>query len=287
MIASAAGATMDAGSEVTHGPALSRPRAGISPLSPGRRGPREEPRQDQAHCQQQPRGLGREAADEGYTPRRFLLECHGVRPCGSARVRPCGSARVRPCGSARVRPCGSAQSPPGQLVVPWDWYDGEHEPVPEVVRDLYEGVTFDFAMVYQVSKAWIYVAVEPSPQGMKLLARQDHLKAFILMSLLNRGLPRASVSTSASALQPSWAPGTRRRSFRSWPSRRTIRRTAPSLPPSRSSAASSTPHPGRQTGASACPEKRMCTAASGRLSGVEVRPYARIAIASQPKTASG
>jgi hypothetical protein len=75
--------------------------------------------------------------------------------------------------------------------VPWDWYDGEHEPVPEVVRDLYEGVTFDFAMVYQVSKAWIYVAVEPSPQSMKLLARQDHLKAFILMSLLNRGLPRA------------------------------------------------------------------------------------------------
>jgi hypothetical protein len=57
------------------------------------------------------------------------------------------------------------------------------------VRDLYEGVSFDFAMVYQSNKAWIYVAVEPSPQTMKLLARQDHLKAFILMSLLNRNIP--------------------------------------------------------------------------------------------------
>jgi hypothetical protein len=74
-------------------------------------------------------------------------------------------------------------------IAPWGWYDAENEPVPEVVRDLYEGVSFDFAMVYQASKAWIYVVVEPSPQTMKLLARQDHLKAFILMSLLNRNIP--------------------------------------------------------------------------------------------------
>ncbi len=74
-------------------------------------------------------------------------------------------------------------------IVPWWWYEKEHEPVPDVVRGLYDGVAFDFAMVYQTSKAWIYVAVEPSTGTMGLLADQRHLKAFILMSLINKNIP--------------------------------------------------------------------------------------------------
>ncbi len=83
------------------------------------------------------------------------------------------------------------ESSRSQPVVPWWWYAREKEPVPEVVRDIYEGVAFDFVMVYQTNKAWIYVAVEPSAQTMKLLTRQDHVKAFLLMSLLNKTMPRA------------------------------------------------------------------------------------------------
>jgi len=85
-----------------------------------------------------------------------------------------------------------AESSPSQPIVPWWWYAKENEPVPEVVRDLYEGVSFDFVMVYQTNKARIYVVVEPPPQAMKLLAQQqDHLKAFLLMSVLNKNIPRA------------------------------------------------------------------------------------------------
>jgi len=84
-----------------------------------------------------------------------------------------------------------SESGPKSTIMPWAWYGDEDEPVPEVVRDLYEGVSFDFVMVYQASKAWIYIVVQPSEESMKLLARQDHLRAFILMSLANRAIPRA------------------------------------------------------------------------------------------------
>lgn len=89
-----------------------------------------------------------------------------------------------------IRPDRASWSVEESAPAPWAWYAAEDEPVPEVVRDLYEGVSFDFVMVSQASKAWIYVAVEPPPQTMKLLARQDHLKAFIMMSLVNRNIPR-------------------------------------------------------------------------------------------------
>jgi hypothetical protein len=83
-----------------------------------------------------------------------------------------------------------AESSRSRPIVPWWWYARENEPVPEVVRDLYEGLSFDFVMVYQTDKAWIYVVVEPPPETMRLLARQDHLKAFLLMSLVNKNIPR-------------------------------------------------------------------------------------------------
>jgi hypothetical protein len=75
-------------------------------------------------------------------------------------------------------------------VVPWWWYAEDGEPVPATVQDIYEGLTFDFALVYPKKNAWIYVCVEPSTETLALLGRQEHLKAFILMSLINKNFPR-------------------------------------------------------------------------------------------------
>ena len=82
-----------------------------------------------------------------------------------------------------------AEATKSRPIVPWWWYEKDREPVPGAVQDLYDGISFDFVMVYQTSQAWIYVMVEPSQETMALLARQDHLRAFILMSLINKNLP--------------------------------------------------------------------------------------------------
>lgn len=85
--------------------------------------------------------------------------------------------------------CNVSEAARGKPVDPWAWYAKQKEPVPEAVRDLYEKLTFDFSVTLHGGKAWIYVAVEPSKESMALLARQDHLKGFILMSLINGNMP--------------------------------------------------------------------------------------------------
>lgn len=87
--------------------------------------------------------------------------------------------------------CKLAEATPSRPVAPWWWYAKEKEPVPEVVADLYKGLTFDFALVYPKANAWVYVNVEPSAEILRLMLRQEHLKAFILMSLINKNLPRS------------------------------------------------------------------------------------------------
>jgi hypothetical protein len=87
--------------------------------------------------------------------------------------------------------CKLAEAAPDRPIVPWWWYAKDKEAVPEVVRDIYRGLTFDFALVYPKANAWVYVNVEPSAKIMDLMGRQDHLKGFILMSLINKNFPRA------------------------------------------------------------------------------------------------
>jgi hypothetical protein len=84
--------------------------------------------------------------------------------------------------------CSVSEATSGNPVTPWSWYAGEREPVPEAVRDLCEGISFDFSVVLNNGQALIYVTVEPSKESMNLLTRQDHLKAFILISLINKNL---------------------------------------------------------------------------------------------------
>jgi hypothetical protein len=87
--------------------------------------------------------------------------------------------------------CHVAEAAKDRPVVPWWWYRQEKEPVPPVVRDIYNEVAFDFAVMYPQKNAWIYILVEPGPKVIQLLSRQDHLKAFILISLINKKFPKA------------------------------------------------------------------------------------------------
>jgi hypothetical protein len=87
--------------------------------------------------------------------------------------------------------CKVTESKKSRPVVPWWWYSKAREPVPTVVKDIYERMVFDFAVIYPKENVWIYVSVEPSAEYLKILERQDHLRAFILISLINKRLDAA------------------------------------------------------------------------------------------------
>ena len=82
--------------------------------------------------------------------------------------------------------CHVAEAKKDRPVVPWWWYGEEKEPVPAVVKDIYKKVAFDFAVMYPQKSAWIYICVEPTEEVVELLSNQDHLKSFILISLINK-----------------------------------------------------------------------------------------------------
>jgi len=88
--------------------------------------------------------------------------------------------------------CKVVEATRSRPVVPWWWYGKEDEPVPAVVQDIYDGLAFDFALLYPQDNVWIYIVVEPSAEVLELLSRrQEHLKAFILISLINKRFPPA------------------------------------------------------------------------------------------------
>jgi hypothetical protein len=85
--------------------------------------------------------------------------------------------------------CTIAEATHNRPVVPWWWYAEGKEPVPAVAGDIYKHLTFDFALVYPKARAWVYVNVEPPPEILKLMGNQGLLRAFILMSLINKNFP--------------------------------------------------------------------------------------------------
>jgi hypothetical protein len=87
--------------------------------------------------------------------------------------------------------CKIAEATPARPVVPWWWYAKQKEPVPAVVKDIYQRLAFDFAVVYPKENAWLYVCAEPEPELLALLGRQEQLQAFILISLVNKNIPAA------------------------------------------------------------------------------------------------
>jgi hypothetical protein len=87
--------------------------------------------------------------------------------------------------------CKVVEATRSRPVAPWWWYEKENEPVPKVVADIYRDLSFDFALLYPKDNVWIYIVVEPSREVLTMLSRQEHLKAFILISLINKRFPPA------------------------------------------------------------------------------------------------
>jgi hypothetical protein len=87
--------------------------------------------------------------------------------------------------------CKVVETTKSRPIKPWWWYAKGHEPVPSVVQDIYRGLSFDFSVVYPQENAWIYINVEPPQELLKLLSRQEYLRAFILISLANKNFKPA------------------------------------------------------------------------------------------------
>ncbi|MBN2442910.1 MAG: hypothetical protein JXJ04_16245 [Spirochaetales bacterium] len=82
--------------------------------------------------------------------------------------------------------CKLVASTKQKPIVPWWWYLEQKEPVPTVVENIFEQLRFDYVLVFPKKNVWIYLVVEPDEEVLDLLENQDNLRAFIMMSIVNK-----------------------------------------------------------------------------------------------------
>lgn len=82
--------------------------------------------------------------------------------------------------------CKVVQSTKSRPIIPWWWYLEQKEPVPAVVEDIFEELVFDYVLVFPKKNVWIYILIEPQHQILTLLKNQNNLRAFIMMSIVNK-----------------------------------------------------------------------------------------------------
>lgn len=82
--------------------------------------------------------------------------------------------------------CKVVEATKSRPIRPWWWYAKAGEPVPSVVQDIFQRLSFDFSVVYPQHNVWFYINVEPPADLLRMLSRQDQLRAFILISLVNK-----------------------------------------------------------------------------------------------------
>jgi hypothetical protein len=87
--------------------------------------------------------------------------------------------------------CKVVEATKSRPIRPWWWYEKAGEPVPSVVEDIYQRLSFDFSVVYPQHNVWFYINVEPPTDLLWLISRQDQLRAFILISLVNKNFKPA------------------------------------------------------------------------------------------------
>jgi hypothetical protein len=86
--------------------------------------------------------------------------------------------------------CKVVESTKKRPITPWWWYLDQKEPVPVVVKDIYKSLVFDYVLVFPKKNVWVYILVEPDKPILDLLKNQDNLRAFIMMSILNKNFNR-------------------------------------------------------------------------------------------------
>jgi hypothetical protein len=82
--------------------------------------------------------------------------------------------------------CKVVESTKKKPIVPWWWYLEQKEPVPAVVEEIFEQLVFDYVLVFPKKNVWIYILIEPSADVLDILKNQDNLRAFIIMSIVNK-----------------------------------------------------------------------------------------------------
>jgi hypothetical protein len=82
--------------------------------------------------------------------------------------------------------CKVVESSAKRPIIPWWWYVDQKEPVPDVMKPIYKALKFDYVLVFPKKNVWIYLLIEPPRKIIDLLQNQDNLRAFIMMSILNK-----------------------------------------------------------------------------------------------------
>ncbi len=91
--------------------------------------------------------------------------------------------------------CKVVASTAKRPIIPWWWYIDQKEPVPVVVEDIYKTIMFDYVLVFPKKNTWVYLLIEPEKKVLDLLKNQDNLRAFIMMSILNKNFNRKERDT--------------------------------------------------------------------------------------------
>jgi hypothetical protein len=86
--------------------------------------------------------------------------------------------------------CKVVESSAKRPIIPWWWYVDQKEPVPDVMKPIYKALKFDYVLVFPKKNVWIYLLIEPPKKIIDLLQNQDNLRAFIMMSILNKNFAR-------------------------------------------------------------------------------------------------
>ncbi len=84
--------------------------------------------------------------------------------------------------------CKVVESTKQKPIIPWWWYMDQEEPVPSVVEGIYNHIIFNYAIIYPIRNIWIYIIVEPSKKDLEIIKNQKNLRAFIMMSLINKNI---------------------------------------------------------------------------------------------------
>ncbi len=84
--------------------------------------------------------------------------------------------------------CKVVESTRQKPIIPWWWYMNQDEPVPLVVEDIFNHIILDYVIIYPKRNIWIYIVVEPSKEDLEIIKSQKNLRAFIMMSLINKNL---------------------------------------------------------------------------------------------------
>jgi hypothetical protein len=91
--------------------------------------------------------------------------------------------------------CKLVESTKKRPIVPWWWYLEQKEPVPAVVEDFFDELVFDYVLVFPKKNVWAYILIEPERKVVDLLKNQDNLRAFIMMSILNKNFKQKERET--------------------------------------------------------------------------------------------